>query len=167
MFAHIESAPLVDIVRPIKRSQMMAGIKSKNTKPEIQVRKILHASGFRFRLHRKNLPGKPDIVLPKYKTALLVQGCFWHGHNDCQIFRLPKSRTEFWEKKIGSNMLRDKRTEGQLIQQGWRVLYVWECALKGGARLSEQQFNIQIAEAIKSIAADVIEVRGEPCYPTL
>jgi DNA mismatch endonuclease, patch repair protein len=151
---------LVDIVNPAKRSEMMAGIKGKNTKPEILVRKLLHAMGFRFRLHTTGLPGKPDIVLAKYKTAIFVQGCFWHGHESCAIFRLPKSRTEFWRDKIGGNLVRDKRSKDDLIWQGWKVIYVWECAIKGRMRLKEEQLKLKICEAVQSIGIKFIEIRG-------
>jgi DNA mismatch endonuclease (patch repair protein) len=108
----------------------MRAIKSANTKPEILVRKALHAAGFRFRLHSKNLPGKPDIVLPKYRTVIFVHGCFWHGH-DCEYFKVPKTRTEFWLNKITENKRRDKINADKLIELGWRVLVVWECDTRG------------------------------------
>lgn len=126
---------MADIVSPAKRSQMMAGINGKDTKPELQVRKALYARGFRYRLHNKKLPGKPDIVLAKYNTAIQVNGCFWHGHEDCHLFRFPKSRVEFWENKIGGNIARDKVNLEQLEKLGWRVLVIWECALKGKGRI--------------------------------
>jgi DNA mismatch endonuclease, patch repair protein len=108
----------------------MRAIKSANTRPEILVRKALHAAGFRFRLHSKNLPGKPDIVLPKYRTVIFVHGCFWHGH-DCKYFKAPKTRTEFWLNKIAKNKRRDKINADKLIELGWRVLVVWECDTRG------------------------------------
>lgn len=163
----IKSLLLVDIVGPIKRSQMMAGIKGKNTKPEIQVRKILHAHGFRFRLHQKNMPGWPDIVLPKYKTVIFVHGCFWHGHQNCPIFRLPKSRTEFWQEKIGNNILRDERNTGLLMESGWRVANIWECALKGASRLPTPQLETSISDAVLSKVTNIIDVRGLAIYPAL
>lgn len=116
---------------------MMSGIRGKDTKPEIVVRRLLYRSGFRYRLHRKDLPGRPDIVLPKYRTAILVHGCFWHGHADCHLFRLPGSRTEFWKEKIAGNKVRDRRNLLLLHQSGWRTLEIWECALKGKPRLPE------------------------------
>ena len=119
----------MDIVSPAKRSRMMGGIKGRDTKPEIILRKLLHRAGFRFRLHRKDLLGRPDIVLPKYKTAIFVNGCFWHGHENCKHFRLPKSRTDFWKVKIGSNVARDKRNHASLEQSGWIPIVVWECSL--------------------------------------
>ncbi|MFO1033754.1 MAG: very short patch repair endonuclease [Hyphomicrobiales bacterium] len=113
----------------------MASIKGKNTKPEIIVRKAFHAAGFRFRLHDRKLPGKPDIVLPKYRTVVFVHGCFWHGH-ECEKFRWPKSRKTFWRKKIEGNRERDDKAMKQLRIEGWRTLTVWECALKGPIRLT-------------------------------
>jgi len=108
----------------------MQAIRSKNTRPEIVLRKLLFSRGFRFRLHVGSLPGRPDIVLPKFRVAIFVQGCFWHGHN-CYLFKLPRTRTAFWEKKIGQNRIRDRRDAEALHRAGWRVLSVWECALKG------------------------------------
>jgi len=105
----------------------MAAIKSKNTKPEVKLRSLLHKNGFRFRLHQKNLPGKPDIVLPKYKIAIFVNGCFWHGHDNCKHFRLPKTRTEWWSEKIGATKIRDKQKSSKLIELGWTVITVWQC----------------------------------------
>ncbi len=107
----------------------MRRVKSANTKPEMRVRRWLHARGFRFRLHRKDLPGKPDIVLPKYRTVIFVHGCFWHGHPGCKAADLPASNREYWEAKIGRNVERDRRTRRLLREQGWRVMVVWECKL--------------------------------------
>jgi DNA mismatch endonuclease, patch repair protein len=107
---------------------MMASIRGKNTRPELIVRRAIHAAGFRYRLHVKELPGKPDIVLPKYRTVILVNGCFWHGH-DCEKFRLPKTRTNFWKKKINGNKRRDENAAKALNILGWRVAIVWECAV--------------------------------------
>jgi DNA mismatch endonuclease, patch repair protein len=108
----------------------MSQIKARDTKPEMLVRKFLHANGFRYRLHVKHLPGKPDIVLPKYKTAIFVHGCFWHGHNHCKYYVVPKSRTEWWLNKINSNISNDKHAIKGLTMQGWKVIVIWECALK-------------------------------------
>lgn len=123
-----------DIVAPDVRSRMMAGIRGKDTKPELAIRSALHGLGFRFRLHRKDLPGKPDLVFPKYRAVILVHGCFWHGH-DCHLFRWPKTRREFWQQKISSNIARDRRHRSSLAERGWRVATIWECALKGRTRL--------------------------------
>lgn len=108
----------------------MSRIPSTNTKPEELVRKYLFSKGFRYRKNDKRLPGKPDIVLPKYKTAIFVNGCFWHNHKDCQGSRLPKTNTEFWKAKLESNTLRDKQHYKELTDAGWRIIIVWECRLK-------------------------------------
>ncbi|WP_246832506.1 MULTISPECIES: DNA mismatch endonuclease Vsr [Thioclava] len=115
---------------PMSRSEMMAGIGPKDTKPEMIVRKGLHRLGFRFRLHSGHLVGKPDLVLPKYRAAIFVNGCFWHAHKGCSYFRLPKTRTEFWREKLAKNVERDQKIAQALIASGWRVLTVWECATK-------------------------------------
>ncbi|MAE92655.1 MAG: very short patch repair endonuclease [Pelagibaca sp.] len=112
------------------RSAMMSRIGPKDTKPEIMVRKGLHRLGFRYRLHTKDLPGKPDIVLPKYRTVIFVHGCFWHGHEGCHYFRIPKTNTDFWQTKIGRNQERDAVVRQRLAQSGWRILTVWECATR-------------------------------------
>lgn len=141
---------------------MMAGIKGKNTKPEILVRKLLHVLGFRFRLHRSVLAGKPDLVLAKHNAVIFVQGCFWHGHKDCPVFRLPKSRTEFWEQKIGGNRKRDERSKIELLSGGWRVIYVWECALKGKSKLSHADIATAIKNALELKNRNFTEIRGKP-----
>lgn len=128
---------MADIVSPEKRSQMMAGIKGRDTRPEMLVRRALHARGYRFRLHRKDLPGKPDIVLPKYRVAIFVHGCFWHGHG-CHLFKWPTTREDFWREKIGRNRERDAEARTSLIAAGWRILVVWECALRRQRNLSQQ-----------------------------
>jgi DNA mismatch endonuclease (patch repair protein) len=126
---------MADIVSASKRSKMMAGIKGKNTKPELIIRSLLHREGFRYRLHAKNLPGKPDLVFPKYRAVIFVHGCFWHGHN-CHLFKWPKSRPEFWREKIEGNQKRDSASFTQLMENGWRICTIWECALKGSHRKS-------------------------------
>lgn len=124
---------MVDIVDGARRSRMMSGIQGKNTKPEISIRKALHARGFRYRLHVKHLPGKPDLVLPKYNAVIFVHGCFWHGHG-CRFFKVPQTRSDFWLKKIWGNQSRDKRQEAALLGLGWRVIVVWECAVRSMTR---------------------------------
>lgn len=121
---------MADIVSPSTRSKMMAGIKAKDTKPEMILRKALYRRGFRYRLHCKDLPGKPDLVFRQRKAIIFVHGCFWHGHN-CPFFRLPSTRTDFWKTKIESNRKRDAEHSRQLLSDGWRVLTVWECAMRG------------------------------------
>ncbi len=110
----------------------MSRIKGKNTKPEMLVRKFLFSKGFRYRLHDKKLPGKPDIILPKYKTVIFVHGCFWHGHEGCKYFVVPKTRTDWWLNKINGNVANDKIKQGLLEQAGWRIINLWECELKPG-----------------------------------
>lgn len=121
---------MTDIVDTATRSRMMSKIKGKNTKPEKIVRSALHAEGYRFRLHRKDLPGKPDIVLPRYRALIYVNGCFWHGH-DCPLFKWPKTRGEFWREKITANMRRDQRNFTEAAKSGWRVCILWECSIRG------------------------------------
>lgn len=120
----------MDIVSKEKRSRMMSGIKGKNTKPELLLRSALHKLGFRFRIQRKDLPGKPDIVLPKYKTIIFIHGCFWHRHPGCKYAYTPKSNIEFWTSKLEGNVIRDRLTEKALEEMGWRILIVWECEIK-------------------------------------
>jgi DNA mismatch endonuclease, patch repair protein len=124
---------MADTVTPAVRSRMMAGIRSKDTKPEMVIRRGLHARGFRFRLHDRSLPGCPDMVFPKWKAVIFVHGCFWHGH-DCHLFRWPKTREDFWREKIGRNRANDGRSSAELERLGWRVATVWECVLKGSKR---------------------------------
>lgn len=119
-----------DIVLPSVRSRMMAGIRGKDTKPEMLVRRSLHAAGYRFRLHRRDLPGAPDIVLPGRKIAIFVHGCFWHRHPGCRYAKLPATRTDFWKDKLDSNVARDGSAVDALTAAGWRVLIVWECSTR-------------------------------------
>lgn len=136
-----------DIVDQKKRSRMMANIKGKNTKPEMAIRSALHRMGYRFRLHRKDLPGKPDIVLPKYRAVIFVNGCFWHGHF-CSLFRWPKTREHFWKEKILSNKERDQKNVQLLIDGGWRVCIVWECSIR---KRTTENFNEVIKNLIEWI----------------
>jgi DNA mismatch endonuclease (patch repair protein) len=124
---------MTDIVDKTTRSRMMAGIGGKNTKPELLVRKGLHKLGFRYLLHTPALPGKPDIVFPKYKAVILINGCFWHAH-DCHLFKWPSTRKDFWREKILSNKKRDERNLNKYTELGWKVLIIWECAIKGKTR---------------------------------
>ncbi len=125
---------MADVVDNATRSRMMSGIRGKNTKPEILLRKGLFAKGFRFRLHDRRLPGKPDIVFPRFKAVILAHGCFWHGH-DCPLFKWPSSNVRFWRKKIERNREVDRTVREALTALGWRILIVWECALKCPGRL--------------------------------
>ena len=120
----------MDIWTKEKRSEVMSKIRSKDTSPEIRVRKMLFSQGYRYRLHVKNLPGKPDIVLPKYNSVILVHGCFWHLHSGCRDGTIPKTRTEYWKNKLLGNKKRDKKYTRELRKQGWRVLRLWECEIE-------------------------------------
>ena len=124
------SCTLADIVDKQTRSRMMAGIRGKNTTPEIRLRKALHSMGFRFRLHDRRLPGRPDIVLPRFKVAIEVHGCFWHRHEGCHLTTTPTTRREFWIEKFAVNVARDQRNREQLQAMGWRTAVVWECWLR-------------------------------------
>ena len=126
---------MIDIVSQKTRSRMMASIPSRNTKPEVLVRKLLHSQGFRFRLHQKICGVRPDIVLSKYKTCIFVHGCFWHRHEGCNLASTPKTRQEFWEAKFKSNVSRDLRTAKQLEINGWNVIIIWECEVRDGSFL--------------------------------
>lgn len=128
-----------DIYSKEKRSIIMSKISSKNTKPEILVRKYLFAHGFRFRVNDKRLPGKPDILLPKYKSIIFVNGCFWHGHRNCKDSTLPTSNADYWRNKIESNIERDKREQMQLEQMGYKVFIIWQCQLKSKVKESTLQ----------------------------
>ena len=138
---------MTDVVDPQTRSRMMSGIRGKDTKPELLIRKGLYARGFRYRLNVKTLPGKPDIVLAKYNAVVLVQGCFWHVH-DCHLFKWPKSKSEWWHEKLMGNVARDKTNIRQLNAGGWRVMQVWECALKGKTRRPVEEVLDEVADWI-------------------
>ena len=127
----------MDIKSKEERSRNMAAIKANDTKPEMLVRHYLHAHGFRYGLHNHKLPGSPDIVLRKYKTVIFINGCFWHGHEDCKYYRLPKSNIEFWHTKIERNRQRDTETIEALKAKSWRVITIWECELRNIAQRSE------------------------------
>lgn len=140
---------MADVVDKATRSRMMSGIRSHDTKIELAIRKALFAQGFRYRLNNRDLPGRPDIVLPKYRAAIFVHGCFWHGH-DCPYFRWPASNAEFWREKITKNMKRDQSNWAALTAMGWRHLTVWECALKGASAEAVKALADQLANWLKS-----------------
>ncbi|MBV2133264.1 very short patch repair endonuclease [Pseudomonas sp. MAP12] len=144
---------MTDVVSSEKRSQMMSGIRSKDTQPEMIVRRALHARGFRYRLHVKDLPGKPDLVFPRYRSVLLIHGCFWHGH-DCHLFKVPGTRTEFWLGKIGRNRERDAEVKKALTELGWRVLEVWECELRAARKAGYLPVVERVAAWLSSTALD-------------
>ena len=131
----------MDKISPQQRSINMSKIKGKNTKPEKFVRSLLHALGYRFRLHRKTLPGTPDIVLPKYKAVIFVNGCFWHGHDGCKRATIPDTNKEFWERKISANKARDQKNIFDLEKLGYRCLVIWQCELKDKNLLIQRLLN--------------------------
>jgi len=137
---------------------MMSGIRGKNTKPEILIRKRLHALGYRYRLHSGAVPGRPDFVLPRFHAAVFVNGCFWHGH-DCSLFRLPDTRRDFWKKKIERNRERDRDVSQQLADAGWRQLVIWECALRGPGRIGLDA-TVSDAAAWLEGSGSSAEIRG-------
>lgn len=130
-----ELGKLVDFVSKEKRSRIMRGSRSRDTQPEILVRRALHRLGYRFRIHRKDLPGKPDIVLPKHGLVIFVHGCFWHQHKGCKDGRIPQSNKDFWAEKFAKNLARDDRDRGVLRELGWRVEVIWECESRSPERL--------------------------------
>lgn len=135
---------MADVVSAAVRSRMMSGIKGKNSRPEIMIRRILFAKGYRFRLHRLDLPGKPDIVMQGRKIAIFVHGCFWHAHEGCKYFKMPKTRPEFWTEKLQSNVERDQKSVAKLMDMGWRVLCIWECATRNHATVDSLGENISL-----------------------
>ena len=150
---------MADIVDRLTRSRMMASVRSKDTSPEMSIRRALHAKGFRYRTNVTGLPGKPDIVLPKYRAAIFVHGCFWHAH-DCLMFRLPSTRRDFWAKKLQRNRERDEDVRKILAEAGWRLLTVWECAIRGPEKLVFESVVDEIAKWLEEGSAS-IEIRGE------
>jgi DNA mismatch endonuclease, patch repair protein len=151
---------MVDIVDSSTRSRMMAGIRGRNTKPEILIRSLLHRQGFRFRLHARNLPGKPDMVFPRYRAVIFVHGCFWHGH-DCPLFKWPSTRPEFWREKIERNRLNDERARNALLGSSWRIAVVWECALKGTGKIDEMYLVQTLSTWLRNTQSPLLEIRGE------
>lgn len=149
---------LADIVDKATRSRMMAGIRGKDTRPEMTIRRMLHALGFRYRLHDRKLPGKPDMVFPGCRAVILVHGCFWHCH-DCHLFKWPASRADFWRQKITRNRKKDAETMNALRVEGWRVLTIWECALKGRTKRPIEEVVKKTACWLRS-ANDCEEIRG-------
>lgn len=131
-----------DIFSKKKRSEIMSKIRATETKPEKIVRKFLFSQGFRFRKNSTSLPGKPDIVLPKYKTVIFIHGCFWHGHKNCKAAKLPETRKEFWTNKIKANILRDKKVKKKILSEDYNVITVWQCQLKSKARQEKALTNI-------------------------
>lgn len=150
---------MADILSVEDRSKLMSRIRGRDTKPEMIVRRGLHALGLRFRLQARKLPGRPDLVFPKYHTAVFVHGCFWHAHG-CGLSKLPGTRVEFWKQKLDANVARDQAAVRALREAGWRVLLVWECAFRGPGRLGEDEALRQSAAFIKSADSMQYSVKG-------
>lgn len=126
-----------------ERSLNMSRIRAKDTKPELTIRRLLFADGFRYRIHVKTLPGTPDLVLPKYRAVIFVHGCFWHGHDGCKYAKLPETHGEFWRGKISKNKERDQRVRQELVSGGWRVLTIWTCSIKNQAKVKETYTQVK------------------------
>jgi DNA mismatch endonuclease (patch repair protein) len=137
---------------------MMSGIRGKDTKPELMIRRGLHARGFRYRLHDRNIPGRPDLVLPKYNAVIFINGCFWHGH-DCPLFKWPVTRQAFWKDKICANVARDQKNHAAVDQAGWRQAIIWECTIKGRGRMEPHEVLKRIADWLTS-GEKMLLVRG-------
>jgi len=151
--------PVGDVLTPEQRRLNMSRIRGRDTKPEMLIRRGLHARGLRYRLQDRTLPGRPDLVFPKYRVVILVHGCFWHGHS-CPLFCLPATRPEFWATKISSNQHRDKKSHEALQAAGWRILTVWECSLKGPARWPVELLLDSCVQFIRS-DVDTQEISGQ------
>jgi DNA mismatch endonuclease, patch repair protein len=140
---------MADIVDAATRSRMMSGIRGKNTKPEIAIRKAIHRLGLRYRIHSSHVPGKPDMVFPAARAVVFVNGCFWHGH-DCKYFKLPTTRPEFWTKKIADNKARDLLVRAKLEEADWRHMTIWECAIRGQKNEAALRVAAQAAKWLRS-----------------
>jgi DNA mismatch endonuclease (patch repair protein) len=140
---------VTDVHDPATRSRNMAAVRARDTKPELMIRKALHGAGLRYRLNVRDLPGKPDIVLPRYRAVVFVHGCFWHRHK-CDLFRWPESRTEFWREKLDANAARDVKAADALEEAGWRQAVIWECALKGRKKRDFQDTMQRLIAWIRS-----------------
>jgi DNA mismatch endonuclease (patch repair protein) len=149
----------MDVLTREQRRLNMSRIRSRDTTPEILVRKGLHAAGFRFRLHQRQLPGRPDLVLARYRTVIFINGCFWHSHG-CHISRIPDTRQEYWKPKLDRNATRDREAQEALRVAGWRVVRVWECALRGRTRLTEDSALQKIADFIRNDTGMLLDVAG-------
>jgi DNA mismatch endonuclease (patch repair protein) len=153
---------MVDVLTPEQRRLNMSRIRGRDTKPELLLRRGLHARGLRFRLHRKDLPGCPDLIFPRFRAVVFVHGCFWHRHA-CPMFKVPETRREFWLKKISQNVKRDRKAVVALQHEGWRVLTVWECALRGKRRL-HLEIVLKKAESFLTGNRRELQVEGAECF---
>lgn len=149
----------MDVLTPAQRQLNMSRIRSRDTQPELLIRRGLHAQGFRFRLHKRQLPGRPDLVLARYRTVVFVHGCFWHSHG-CHISRMPETRCEYWQPKLDRTMQRDRDAIRALQSAGWRIVLVWECALRGRTRLAAGDAVTQVADFIRTGTGPLLSVSG-------
>ncbi|MBA4709693.1 very short patch repair endonuclease [Aquitalea aquatica] len=156
----------MDVLTPAQRRLNMSRIRARDTKPELVLRRGLHAAGLRFRLCVPELPGKPDLVFPRYRAVILVHGCFWHGH-DCPLFRLPATRTDFWNTKIRGNRERDDKVVVALLHSGWRVLIVWECCFKGPSRRPVEEVIQLCRSFVLGTAQEAVLMGRRRATPTL
>jgi DNA mismatch endonuclease, patch repair protein len=150
---------MTDVLTPEQRRFNMSRIRGRDTAPELLVRSGLHARGFRFRLHEKRLPGHPDLVFPRYRTVLFVHGCFWHAHG-CRFSKLPRTRESFWKQKIGRNADRDRQVINTLMDEGWRVLVIWECALRGRNIRQRGEALKRAAHFVTGVRTRFLEING-------
>jgi len=148
---------MADVLTPEQRKLNMSRVRGKDTKPEMLIRRGLHARGLRYRLHDRSLPGRPDLVFPRYRTAVFIHGCFWHAHG-CALSKLPATRQDFWQAKLGANAARDQKAVDALRAGGWRVLVIWECALRGAARHKESVVLERAAGFIEGTGMDLLEI---------
>jgi DNA mismatch endonuclease (patch repair protein) len=155
---------MVDVLTPEQRRLNMSRIRGRDTKPEILVRRALHARGYRFRLHRKDLPGRPDIVLPRHRVAIFVHGCFWHNHG-CRYSKVPATRTSFWNAKLHGNKARDDAAVRELHRAAWHVVTIWECALRGPAHLPIDELCDHLESYIRAPTSLSLVVSGQKSYP--
>lgn len=150
----------MDVLTTEQRKRNMRRIRSRDTRPEFTIRRELHARGFRYRLHKRTLPGTPDLVFWKYNSVIFINGCFWHGH-DCSLFNWPKTRTSFWKKKIKDTKARDLRNYELLRKSGWRVLIIWECATRGRGRLDLSEIAVRTIDFLTAENTNISEIRGQ------
>lgn len=151
---------MVDVLTPEQRRFNMSRIRGRDTKPEMILRRGLHARGLRFRLHRRDLPGRPDLVFPRYRAIIFVHGCFWHGHG-CELCKIPTTRSEFWKAKFASNVERDIKVVTELLKYGWRVMVVWECATRGRGRLTETEIFDRCEDFVRDEISTFNELAAE------
>ena len=151
---------MADVLTPGQRQLNMSRIRGKDTKPEMLIRRGLHARGFRYRLHDKSLAGRPDLVFPKYQTAAFIHGCFWHAHG-CALSKLPSTRQDFWQKKLAANFARDRDAINALIVDGWRVLVVWECALRGPQRTTTSDLFDRVSFFLREQNLPLLQIPAE------